>query len=244
MLTVWSSGATAWAGTLVLPRTSDGYLETRGTTSSFYNGTGPGFYGDFYMTYSDQRSAGMSGVAGLDFDLSFIPAGTTITAATLNLVVAGSEGYTRSPTFHIHNFADSNSKIEQSDLLAFPTMSDATFVGFPIGGAPPGSLQIPITHDVTSFVQSVVNGGTPAAGFELWSEQSEVVVWGSGSGATAPTLTIVSSVNIALTVPEPASLLMLGSGMAGVAALAWCRSGAPGVRRPGPPGVPGVRRGK
>jgi hypothetical protein len=154
-----------------------------------------------------------SAVAAMVFDLSFIPKGTSITSATFTMSVGGST-FIRSPsspsliisdyvglgpTVSLSDFNQGTSSLGSIDLL--PPM------------ASPGSLNVVKSFDVSSFVQSLVNNGTPDAGFQFQGSLGAVYIPGN---STRPSLSITSPVT--LVVPEPRSALLLAVGMAGMLA--------------------------
>jgi hypothetical protein len=149
------------------------------------------------------------GSAAMVFDLSFIPKGTSITSATFTMSVGGSFEIYHPPSLNVYDYVGIGPIVSLTDFS-----QSSTFLGnmgvLPTS-ADPGTINILKTFDATTFIQSLVNNGTPYAGFLLKD--------GGGAaedipGSTAPFLSISSPAT--LTVPEPQSGLMLAVGFAGV----------------------------
>jgi hypothetical protein len=166
--------------------------------------------------------------SALKFDITSIatiPQGAVITSATFSLSIAGSLGPgTTGPSQNISGYGDNVGMVALSDFSE-PTTAIGNTGSLP-ANAPPGSLDIPLSFDATSFVQSLVNTRTDFAGFRLdpGFGPGSVFDWSAESAdpARRPSLTINFSA-----VPEPSAALLMGFGLAGVVAVAWRR----GTRR-------------
>jgi hypothetical protein len=142
------------------------------------------------------------------FDLSFIPRGTTITSASFTMSVGGTSVLHGNPVLGVSDYVGSSPTV---------SLGDFSLVTNPVGffnnlppNAPVGSINIVQTFDVSGFIQSLVNNGTPYAGFQFADQLGAEFI----PGSTVPTLTITSPVFLA--VPEPRSALLLALGMATV----------------------------
>jgi hypothetical protein len=142
------------------------------------------------------------------FDLSFIPSGTPITSANFTMSVGGTSPAHGLPFMDVFDYVGTSRLVSLGDF-SLPTNLVGNFPGLPVS-APPGSDFVH-TFDVSGFVQSLVNNGTPYAGFRFQDDGGGIE---DIPGSTVPSLTITSPVF--LTVPEPHSVIMLAVGIAGV----------------------------
>ena len=111
--------------------------------------------------------------------ISTIPQGAVVTSATFSLNIAGAQQVIGSPILGVSGYADVDGVVGLDDFHK-PTTSLGNTGVLPNSG--PTSLNIPFDFDVTSFIQSLVNNGTPFAGFRLDVEtNSDVNVWDSGA---------------------------------------------------------------
>jgi hypothetical protein len=101
----------------------------------------------------------------LVFDLSFVPRGTTITSATFTMSVGGAVDGLGSPGMFVNEYVAPGPLLSLSN---FPQGGSVigSFTGLP-NGSNPGTINVVRTFDVTSFVQSLVNNGTPYPGYQF-----------------------------------------------------------------------------
>jgi hypothetical protein len=160
-------------------------------------------------------SPGGSTKGAMVFDLSFIPKGTTITTASFTMSVGGSSYIYGPPNLTILDYVAPGSTVSLGDF-SLATNDVGGIGGLPYNpNAPPGSINVVQMFNVLAFVQSLVNNGTPYAGFQF-EDNHNLGLGGSEfiPGSTAPSLTITSPAF--LIVPEPRSALMLAMGIGGV----------------------------
>lgn len=142
----------------------------------------------------------------VEFDVSVVPAGSKISRATLFLAV----GWVGEPRgIAAHGYAGDGSI----------SLSDFSHDGFVDGVAltPFGSYWVPF--DATSFVESLLSGGQPFAGFNLREDPATpsnpgIVFFGLALPGGEPRLTIDVESRV---VPEPVTLSLFGTGLVGLA---------------------------
>ncbi len=130
--------------------------------------------------------------AAMEFDISSIPAGETILSASLSLrrYAFGFSPSGASSGTLIHGYAGDGA-VGIVDMLVDNLIVD-------IGGG--------FEADVQSFIQGLVNGGTPYGGFTVRSSPGYYQEFHSSESGYGPELTIEY-------VPEPATMLVLGLGL-------------------------------
>jgi hypothetical protein len=202
------------ANTVVLGSSSRG--------SEVFN-RGIGFPADFIPSLSVVAAGGTGGTGltngAMVFDLSFIPKGTTITSASFTMSVGGSILIFGPPSLEILDYVGTSPTVSLSDfsLVTNPFTSLVGSIGNLPLNAPPGSIDVVQTFDVSAFIRSLVNNGTPYAGFEF--QDAAGTNFGGAEyipGSYPPILSITSPVFLTVPVPEPRSALLLALGMAAV----------------------------
>jgi hypothetical protein len=141
------------------------------------------------------------------YSLGFIPQGTSITSARLLLDVNGTQQVELTkPVLTVNTYAETSGNVEVSDFSQTPTLV-SNITSLP-GNLPFGSTPIPVTLDVTTLIQGLVNGGQSFAGFQF--VVGELSAQGSFSILDS-TLTLTSPASLT---PEPSSIITMGLGLA------------------------------
>lgn len=138
----------------------------------------------------------------LEFDISAVPAGSTINTATLSMRVSWVEG-TRN--IALHGYAGDG--VVQLDDFSGNGLVDSTILN-------PGPQSV--IFNVAGFINSLVTDGEMFVGFNLREDPANV--W---NFCVLPLDMDLSWLSIDFTspaaVPEPATILLLGSGLIGLA---------------------------
>ena len=145
--------------------------------------------------------------------------GAVVQSATLFLDVAGAQTLAGPANVSVNGYGDGDGIVGLGDFVKPTTLLGSTGN---LTDAVAGSEHVPFSFDVTSFLQSLVNLGTPAVGFHLEgpSNDSSAWVWGSAApdSADRPILEVTFAA-----VPEPASALLIVLGIMGASVLGWWR---------------------
>ncbi len=194
------------------------------------------WFGGAVWLLSSGGIAGTPTDAAFKFDLSSIPQGATIDSATFTFSIAGSQSGGAGGAAGLDVWGGAGSYSSAMNLSDFPSPGYIFPPGFgivpytvaTIGSPYPipsdsaiGSVEIPISIDVTTIVQSLAGSNTPFAVFGM-DAGGNVAIWSSEATTFYPVLTINSP-----SVPEPSGALLLGLGLGGVLVVAWRRSGNP-----------------
>jgi hypothetical protein len=171
------------------------------------------------ISASSQTQTAIDSIA--EFNLGAVssnPRGALVSSATLTLSVAGAQAGAVPGSVSVNGYADGDGLVGLGDFPKVTTLLGNT--GNPPNGAP-GTLDIPMTFDVTSFIQTLANNKAPFVGFHLEgpTRDSSTTIWGSAAANPAER----PNLSITFTVPEPSSVVLTGLGAAGLGAVAWRR---------------------
>jgi len=186
-------------------------LLPQGTLPAFFDGRGAGSFADSALKFA------------LD---SAVPAGQSITSATLTLniasIVPGIMG--QAPSLTVSGFSGDSNKVSLADFtLASSVVGSMTLLGSS-GVGDPNPLP-PVVFDVTSFLQTLQATGATSAGFRLDNLTGGLIVI-SAYNAPDPANMPFLSVTYAATTPEPASIAMAAMGLAIALVMARRRTGS------------------
>jgi hypothetical protein len=165
----------------------------------------------------DQRSVD----SDVEFNISSftkLAHSAVVQSATLSLDIAGAQTLASPASVSVNGYGDGDGIVGLGDFVKPTTLLGITGT---LSDAVAGSEEVPFRFDVTSFLQSLANLGTPAVGFHLEgpSGDSSAWVWGNAASDSAdrPSLEVTFA---AASVPEPASALLIGLGIMGALVLA------------------------
>ncbi len=147
----------------------------------------------------------------LEFDLSAIPAGATIEAASMSLSLANFEdNFGNGVPLEIHGYSGDGS-VDTADFSVSNLIDGFTL--------PRPQSSVPMTRDVTSFLQQLVDSNQSFAGLMIRLPQGglpgnyighRLVFFYSSESGSPPRL----DVSFTSAVPEPSALLSTGLGLA------------------------------
>jgi hypothetical protein len=177
------------------------------------------------LTILSDRADQLSVDSVIEFDIASIttiPHGATIQSARLFLDIAGAQTIAGPGSVSVNGYPDGDGIVGLGDFAKATTFLGSTG-NLPDGS--PGSEDIPFSFDVTNLIQTIANRGTMSfVGFHLEGPagDSGASAWGLGAPdpAERPRLEVTFSEGA---VPEPPGALLIGLGLAGVAALARWR---------------------
>jgi hypothetical protein len=151
--------------------------------------------------------------------VSTLPRGVVINSATFSFAVAGAQTVAAPGSLTVNGYQDGDGIVGLGDFPKATTLLGSTG---PLANGAVGSLDVPFTFDVTSFIQQLANNGGKFVGFHFEGPagDSSATVWGASAplAAERPTLSITFTPNA---VPEPSGVLLTGLGAAGLAVMAW-----------------------
>jgi hypothetical protein len=140
----------------------------------------------------------------IEFDISAVPAGSTINAAVLNMYVNFVKG-TRSIV--LHGYAGDG--VVQLNDFSFNGLVDSMILN------PPGSQSV--VFNVVAFINSLVTDGKGFAGFNVREDPANDFNFTVLFFNTDPRLSIDFTSPSAI--PEPATMFLLGAGLISLAGL-------------------------
>jgi hypothetical protein len=160
------------------------------------NGPQDGVFDAFVLSLGAVNNNGFTSLrTALEFDISAVPAGSVINGATLTMLVGFVEG-TRQVALHGYV---GDGTISLGDLSLNGIVGNAAL-------SPPGSQTL--LFDSTAFINSLVAGGEPFAGFNIREDPANLSNFGVLYFLdAAPRLSVDF---VARAVPEPSVIWLLG----------------------------------
>jgi hypothetical protein len=172
-----------------------------------------------YMIISGDTRSEQIFDAALEFNISAIPLGVTITHADLTISIAGAASTLLYPgSVDLFSYMDTDGIVELSDFHQ-PTTSIGGTGPLPNSDGP-SDLHIPFTFDITSLIATLTAQNDQFVGFylrPLAEVETFESVWGSLAALSDQPRLDISFV------PEPSSALMLGIAIIGLLALVYHR---------------------
>jgi hypothetical protein len=174
---------------------------------------------DVLVDSPDQRSVDSI----VEFDITPLktnPQGVLIQSATLTLDVAGAQALASPASLSVNGYPDGDGVVGLGDFVKPTTLLGTTGT---LADALPGTVNIPFTFDITSFVQTLADNGTMRfVGFHLEGPSGDSQAWVWGNTAPDPGERPHLSVNFSV-LPEPPGALLLCLGLASLSVLVWWR---------------------
>ena len=153
----------------------------------------------------------------VEFDITpikTVPQGVVIQSATLLLDIAGAQTIAGPASVSVNGYPDGDGVVGLGDFVKPTTVLGSTGN---LANAAPGTVDIPFSFDITSFLQTLVNNGTMKwVGFHLEGPAGDSQAWVWGNAAPNPGEQPRLEVTFSA-VPEPSGALLIGLGFAGLA---------------------------
>jgi hypothetical protein len=157
----------------------------------------------------------------VEFDIASIttlPHGATVQSATLFLDIAGALTLASPGSVSVNGYPDGDGLVGLGDFAKHTTLIGSTG-NLPDGTA--GTENIPFSFDVTDLIQAIADQRTMRfVGFHLEGPAGDSEAWVWGLAAPDPAERPRLEVTFSSAVPEPPGALLIGLGIAGLAALA------------------------